>query len=208
MAVAAPELHVRTLADEDVAKGGVPRVAGPGEHHIHAVDLPGEQHAVAVIGQEGVLQLAEGLEVPRPAHADGGAVIAVAPCNVVLPVDLAHPGVIPVLPGGDLRVVAQEMDGVVLDLPVDAVPAEAGENVHTDGPAVAAEHAGEAVLVGDHRAVEYAVGPLDGVAADDGVAGKAPDRHVVSCGLLLPGDVFQFISNYFTHNRSSDLLCV
>ena len=69
---------------------------------------------------------------------------------------------------------------------MDAVLAESGEDIHTHGPAVTAEHTGEAVAERHNRAVEHAVGPLDGVASDDGVAGKAPDRHVVSCGLFLP----------------------
>ena len=94
------------------------------------------------------------------------------------------------------------MDGLVLDFPVNAVLAEAGEDVHAHRPAVAAEHTGEAVPEGDHRAVEHAVGPLDGMAADDGVAAVTPDGHDAVRRLGLPGQVFQFVSNDFAHSFS------
>ena len=202
VAVAAPEFHIRALADEHVSERRVAGVTGPGEHHIQPVDFPGEQYAVAVIGQEGVFKLVEGLEILRPAHADGGAVIPVAPGYVILPVHKAHPGVIPVLPGRHIRI-ALKMDRLVLNLPMDAVLAESGEDIHTHGPAVTAEHTGEAVAERHNRAVEHAVGPLDGVASDDGVAGIAPYGHMAVRRLRLPGEVFQLVSNNLAHKRDS-----
>ena len=54
-----------------------------------------------------------------------------------------------------------------------------------------------------HRAVEHAVGPLGGVAADDGVAGIAPYGHMAVRRLGLPGKVFQLVSNDLAHKRDS-----
>ena len=202
MAVAAPEFHVRALADEHVSERGVAGVAGPGEHHIQPVDFPGEQYAVAVIGQEGVFKLVEGPEILRPAHADGGAVIPVAPGYVILPVHKAHPGVVPVLPDRHIRITLK-MDRLVLNLPMDAVLAEAGEDIHTHGPAVTAEHTCESVLKRHDRTVKNTVGIFCCVASDDGVAGIAPYGHMAVRRLRLPGEVFQLVSNNLAHKRDS-----
>ena len=198
VAVLAPEHQVRALADEDVAEGGVAGIGGPGKHQVLVVYLPGEQQTVAVIGQEGVFQLVEGLEVLGPAHADGGAVVAVAPGDVVLAIQEADPGVIAVfLPGHIL--VALKNDGVITDVPVDAILGETHEDIHLDGAAVAAKNTGEAVTKGHHRAVEYTVGTLRGMAANNGVFGVAPHGHGITLGPVLPGDILEFVSNDPAH---------
>ena len=83
VAVAAPELHVRALAEEDVAEGRVAGVGGAGEHGIHAVYLPGEEDRVAVEGDEGIFNAGEGPEVPCLRHADGRAVEILAPDDII-----------------------------------------------------------------------------------------------------------------------------
>ena len=55
-AMLAPVDQIRAFAVEDVAKGRVPGIAGAAEHGVLAVDLAREQHAVAVVRQEGILQ--------------------------------------------------------------------------------------------------------------------------------------------------------
>ena len=147
----------------------------------------------------------EGLEVLGPGHADGGAVVAVAPVDVVLAVQIAHPGVIAVFLLGHF-LVALKHDGVVADVPVDAVLGKAHEDVHLDGAAVAAEHTGKAVAEGHHGGVKHAVGALVGVPADDGVLRVAPHGHGIALGTVLPGDVFQFVSDDLGH-RMISLFC-
>ncbi len=77
--------HVRALRVVDVAERGVSVVRWPAVHGVRAIDLAREEHAVAVEGQEGVVDLGEGLEVGRPADADGVVVSvgAVAPADPV-----------------------------------------------------------------------------------------------------------------------------
>ena len=108
MAMLAPEAHVGRLAVEDVAKGSMASVRGTREHGVVAINLLGEEYAVAVVRQESVLELMESHEVGSPGHADGRAVVAVAPGNVVLVLYLAHAGVVAVHPVAYLLVVALE----------------------------------------------------------------------------------------------------
>ena len=79
MAVSSPEFHIFTLADKDIAERCMAVVAWTAHHHVVAVDLSREQHAVTVEWKECVLKLNEFLEVIGVSNTDGRAVIAVAP---------------------------------------------------------------------------------------------------------------------------------
>ena len=117
-----------------------PLSLGPAEHGVLAVDPAREQDAVAVEGQEGVLELKWNvLEVVGVAHADGRAVIAVAPGHVVAVLDPADARVVAVFQIAEFRVVTDELDGVWVDLPGHAVVAETGVDVHLPRLVVAAE---------------------------------------------------------------------
>jgi hypothetical protein len=189
--VAAPEHQVGRLAVEDVAKGRVTRVAGSAEHGKVPIDLAGEEHAVAVVRQEGILQLVEGDEVVRPGHADGGSVIAVAPGDIVAAVDAAHAGVVTVHPLPYLGIVAREAEWLLADVPFHAVVAEAHMEHHAAVGVVAAEDAGKAVLEGYDGTVEDAVARRQQIARDDGV-GRAAPHHVSAVGRpLFPRHVGQ-----------------
>ena len=71
MAVTAPDLHIRTLAQEDITKGGVARVRRTAQQGVHAVDLAGEEHRIAVEGDERVLDADEFLEIGGLGDANG-----------------------------------------------------------------------------------------------------------------------------------------
>ena len=110
MAVAAPELHVRALAEKNVPEGGVARVGGPGQHDVHAVELTGEEHRVAVEGNEGIFQPGEGLEVLGLGQTDGGPVKVLAPHRVVGVLHLHQPGVVGVDGLGGIAVPVHKID--------------------------------------------------------------------------------------------------
>ena len=131
--------------------------------------LTREEHAVAVEGQVGVLHLMERLEIVRVAHADGRAVIAIAPRDVVAVLQPAQSRVVAVDELRDLRVVALELDRLVLDVPVDAVLALAKVEVHDTPRVINTEHTDKAALVRDDSAIEDAVGLRNQVARDDRV---------------------------------------
>ncbi len=190
-AVFPPVDHVRALADVDVAEWRVAVIARSAEHHVLAVDLAREQHAVAVEGQQRVLQEVELLEIVRVPDPDRRAVIAVAPGHVIAVLQPHHPRVVAVLELADFGIVAQPFDRVVIQLPADPVLAEASMQVHHAGAVVGAEDAGKGSLERNHGAVEDAVGGGDQVARNDRVAAVAPDDVETAGGLFLPGDVGQ-----------------
>ena len=157
VAVVAPELHVGRLAVEDVAEGSVAGVAGSAEHGVAAIDLPWEEHAVAVVGQEGVLHLVERLEVLGPGHADGRSVVAVAPGHPPTVVDAADARVIAIDPLADFLVITLKLQRFLVDVPVQTIVAEAHVERHAAVGVVAAKYAGIAFAEGYDSTVEDAV---------------------------------------------------
>src|SRR5690606_14775997 len=104
-----------------------------------------------------VLQEVEFTEIEGVPDPDGGAVIAVAPGDVVAILQPDNSRVVAVLEAADLRVGALPFDRLRIQLPGDAVLAEAPVQVHDPFFIVAAEDAREMALPGHHRAVEDAV---------------------------------------------------
>jgi len=198
--VSSPEFHIFTLADKDIAERCMAVVAWTAHHHVVAVDLSREQHAVTVEWKECVLKLNEFLEVIGVSNTDGRAVIAVAPGYIVFVVDFADTRVITVLSCQNLLVSALKFDRFILDLPVDTVFTSSNEDVHADGTAVAAEYTYVSVLERYDCAVEDTVGTFLLVTADDRVLIIAPYRHVLSCWFFLPRHIRQIVSDDFTHD--------
>ena len=97
-------------------------VGGTAQHGVEAIDLLGEKHAVAVEGEEGILTLIEGLEVEGVANADGGlALVAVAPGNPVAVFNPSDAGVVFIRAFDVVSVATFKFNGVVIDVPVNAV---------------------------------------------------------------------------------------
>ena len=186
-AVAAPVAHVGALAVKDVAKGRVARVAGTAQHGILAVDLSRKQHAVAVVGQKSIFQLVKCLEIVGIAHADRRPVVAIAPGHIVPVLDPADAGVILVFERLQLGVVGDELDGLGLDLPIDAILAAAAVDPHLALFVVHAKDPGKSILKGHDGAVEDAVRVRDQIAGDDRVAAGSPHHIVTACGLSSHG---------------------
>ena len=198
-AVASPVYHILALADKDIAEGGMPGVARAAHHHIAALNLTREKYTVTVVRQERILHLMERLEIIRPCNADGGSVVAVAPGHIVFAVHIAYTGVIAVFTGCDFRVIPYQMNRGILNIPVQTVLAEACENIHADGQAVAAEYAGKAILERHNGAVEHAVGTGVAVTTDDGVCIIAPERGAGVCRRFLPRNIGQCAADDFSH---------
>ena len=196
VAVHAPELHVRALAEPDVAEGGVPAVRGSGQQLIAPVHPPGEQHRVAVEGDEGILQAREGLEIGGLRHADGRAVVVLAPHGVPGVLHLHQPRVVGVAGHQRRAALVREGHGRVLDVPVDAVGAAAQVDQRDAVGALAAEQGDEPALIGRGGGVEHPRHPGQRIAADDGILAVAPDGGVVAVvrGAILPGDVRQALT--------------
>ena len=204
MAVAAPELHVGALAQEDVPKGGVARVGGAAEHDVHAVDLAGKQHRVAVEGNEGILKPGKGLEIGGLGQADGRAVKVLAPDDVIGVLHLDQAGVVGVDRHGGLALFVHEGDLLGVEGPMDAVGAAAQVDVGDAVGLLAPEHADVGAFVGHDGAVEDARHAGQGVAPDDRVIAVAPQRGGAAGGFVLPGDVGQVAAQKggFAHKAS------
>ena len=91
------------------------------------------------------------------------------------------------------------MNRGILNIPVQTVLAEACENIHADGQAVAAEYAGKAILERHNGAVEHAVGTGVAVTTDDGVCIIAPERGAGVCRRFLPRNIGQCAADDFSH---------
>ena len=101
------------------AERRVARVARTRKHGVAAADFAGEEHAVAVVGQKGVFELVERLEIVGPGDADSGvAMIAVAPGDVVFVLDFDDTRVVAVDPGADLGIGPLQADVLFEDVPL------------------------------------------------------------------------------------------
>ena len=158
MAMFAPVYQVRRFAIEDVSEGGMSRVARATEHGKVAIDLLGEHHTVAIVGQERIFQLVEGLEIKCVGHANGRSMIAVTPGDVVAVVNQAHARVVTVHPFTNLLVVAFKTQRLFVDVPFHAVIAETDVQYHASVGVVAAEHTSVAVFERYYGTVENTVG--------------------------------------------------
>src|ERR1019366_6687896 len=193
MAVSAPKAKIGALAVEDIAERCVPVVRRPGQHGKAPVDLAWEKHPVAVERKVGVLHLVKGLKIISPGHADGGAVVPVAPRHVVAVVYADDPWVVSVNELADLGVFTGECQRLNGDLPFETVVGEAHMQLHPPCPVVAAEHSRKAALIGDNSTVEDAVRGRDQVPRYDGVLRVPPDRSGCSCRTVFPGNVRYFL---------------
>ena len=197
MAVTTPELHIRALAQEDVTKGRVAAVRGAAQQGVQAVDLPGEEHGVAVEGDEGVLDADKGLEVGGFGDADGRTVEVLTPDDVVGILYLHQTGIVGVHRHKRLALFVDEGDLVLAKVPVDAVLAASQIDVGDAVDLLPAEHTDELALVGDDRTVEDAGYPFHRIAVDDGVLAVPPHRGGNIGRLFLPGDVGQCVAEHF-----------
>ena len=157
-AMLAPVLHVRAVADVDIAKRRMAVVARAAQHGEPAVNLFREEHAVAVERQKGVLALEEIHEIERVADADRGAMVTVAPRDPVAVFDPRHARVVFIIRVDHLRIARLELDRLMVDIPMDSVLAKTGKDIHLHRTVVATEHACEAILEGHYGAVEDTIG--------------------------------------------------
>ena len=191
MSVMSPEFHVLTEADENITKRSMSCITGSREQRVHTIDLLREQHTIPVIGKECILQLYEFLEIIGIGYADRRSMIAVTPCDIISVLQEADPRIITVFPVKDLLIRSLEMDRLILDLPVNAVPASSCKNIHTDRSAVTTEYPCKAILKRNYRTVKNTVGNLISVSSDNRIFAVAPYRHGISFRLVLPWNIWQ-----------------
>lgn len=121
VAVVAIVLQIRGRAEEDIAKGGMARIAGPGKQQEFAIDLSWEQDSVPVEGDEGVLVAGETLEILGGRQADRRPIEIPAPKDVIGLFDFHEAWVIGIKRLVRLACFIHEMDGLIVELPAEAI---------------------------------------------------------------------------------------
>ena len=189
MTVTAPVLEVGRFAVEDITERRVTIVAGAAKHSEVAIQLTGEEHTITVEGQEGILQLVEGLKVEGIGDTDRRTMVAITPSDIVAVFDEDDTRVVAIDPLTDLLVFAFEGQRLGIDIPVDRVIAEADVQTHTAIRIVAAEYPCIAFAEANNSAIEDAIGGRQQVAWDDGVGTVAPDDILTAFGTIFPRHV-------------------
>ena len=197
VAVMSPMNEVRALAIEDIPKTGMTCIAGSTVHGILAADLSGKQHAIAVIGQEGVFHLVKGIKVVGISNSYGGTVVAVAPGYIISIFQPANSRVIAVLKCSDLSILTVKLDALRLNFPIEAILASAGMDLHIPCGVVATEDSRESPFKRHHRTVEYAVRIGNSFPGNDRILCGSPEDVLVVFRTVFPGNVRQRLSNEF-----------
>ena len=187
--VLSPMDHVRALAEVDVTEWRVAVVARAAEHDKLILDLAREEHAIAVERQQRIFQEREFLEIEGIADPNRGAVVAIAPGNIIAILEPENSRVISVLEGADLRIITFPLDRVIVKFPMDAIVAKTAVEINIPFFIVTAENTRELPIEWDDGAVEDAVRGRDQVAGNDRVCIVPPDNITVAGRSLLPGNI-------------------
>jgi len=201
MPVAAPVNHVGALAVEDVSKGSVAVVARPAQHCKLSFDLPREEDPVSVEGKECVLKLIKSLEIVSVANAYGRPVITVAPGYVESVFQEDDSGIVSVNESADFRVFGIKFDSLLIYVPRESVFASSRVKLHDKLFRIYTEYSPEFIFVGYDSTVEDAVCASHRFPCDEGVFRVSPDRFEIIFGSLLPGEIFEFMSEYCDRQR-------
>ena len=188
-AVLSPVDQVGATAEVDIAEWGVPVITRAAKHDVLPIDPAWKKNPIAVERQQGIFQEVKLFEIESVSDANRWTMVSIAPANVIAVFQPEHAWVIAVLELSKLRVSVDPVNGLVIQLPMDAILRETAVQVHVTLFIVTAEDTGILAFEWHNCAVKYAVGGWDLVARDDGVGAVTPD-HVCAAGWsFLPGDI-------------------
>lgn len=139
----------------------------------------------------------EGLEVSCPCNADGRAVIAVTPGNIVLVFYLHNAGIVAVHPFANLRNVAVKFDSFRIDVPMNTVFREAGVKGHATVFVVAAENSGKSAIERYNSRVEDAVAVWQKIPWNYGICAVSPHWGIAASRSFFPRNIRKSLTNYF-----------
>ena len=133
MAVFAPVQHIRALGQEDVTERCVAAVAWTGQHHEVAVDFSREENGISVEWKEWILHTYEGFKIFCFCHSDGCTVEVLAPDDVVGIFYFYKTRVICVNRHERFAFFVNELDFVLIEIPVDRIFASSKVDVGATG---------------------------------------------------------------------------
>jgi hypothetical protein len=167
-------------------------IAGTAQHGIFAINLLGKKYPVPVEGKKGIFTLEEFLEVESVGNPDGRTVISITPGYPVPVLYISNPRVIFVIRLDHPCIACLHLNGLMINLPVDAILAEPGIDIHLHCFVVTAEYTRKSLPEGDYGTIEDAVGGGDLIPPDDRVPGIAPN--------YISRSLWSFFPGYFCHS--------
>lgn len=189
MPVSAPVDEVGTFARENIAEWGVSGIRWTTEHEEFPVDFFWEKDAVAVVGEEGVFELFKGLEVLGSGETNGGAVVSVAPSDVIGSVYFGDAGIVSVFHPADFFVFAKKVDRLGIEVKVEAVATAADMQMRNAIHPFGTEDANESAIPGNNGRIVDSGDAGQGAAADERIGIIAPEDIVAAVGAGLPGNI-------------------
>ena len=147
------------------------RIARAAEHRVFSVDFTGEKHTVAVEGKECIFLLDKCFEVACHGDSDRRLFMeTVAPGDPVVAADPADARIVTVFK----RKSALKLNGIFLNLPMNAVGGKTCMQALDTAGIVHAEYAGISIFEWYDCTVENAVGIPDIAGENDRVSAVTP----------------------------------
>ena len=198
MAVFAPVQHIRALGQEDVTERCVAAVAWTGQHHEVAVNFSREENGISVEWKEWILHTYEGFKIFCFCHSDGCTVEVLAPDDVVGIFYFYKTRVICVNRHERFAFFVNELDFVLIEIPVDRIFASSKVDVRDSVCLLTTEYSDELVAVRHNGAVEDSCYFLHRISSDNRILAVSPYRCTGKLSrAFLPWHIFDSISNNF-----------
>ena len=191
-----PKFEIGRFAIENVTESSVSRVGRTRKHGKTTIDFLGEEHTIAVVGQEGILQLVEGHKVIGPSQANSRSVMIVAPRHIVAAINLSHTRVVAIAPLCHFGSCTFKLDGIGIHVPLQAIFGESHMKSHAAVLVVHAEHTCITVFERNYSRVENTVAVGQEITRNHGVCRKSPQNIIARFGTILPGHIGERCSNY------------
>ena len=196
MTMASPKFEIGRLTIEDVTESSVSRVGRTRKHGKTAIDFLGEEHTIAVVGQEGILQLVEGHKVIGPSQANSRSMMIVAPRHIVAAINLSHTRVVAIAPLCHFGSSTFKLDGIGIHVPLQAIFGKTHVEGHAAVFVVHAEHTCISFLKRHYCGVENTVAVGQEVTRNHRVCGISPQNIIARFGTILPGHIGERCSLY------------
>ncbi len=195
-AMPSPVTEVRALTVKDVSKGSMTGITGPREHRVFSLDSAGEQNAVAIVGQERIVELMEGFEIVCIGHSNRRTVIAIAPRHIKAVLQPTDAWIIAILEASSIRILCDKGNGLGLNAPLPSIITAPCMQTHMSASIVATKDAGKAVMERYYGTIKDAIGAWNEIPGDYGVVGAAPQNLAAARRSILPRDITNWRTSY------------
>jgi len=155
--VSPPVDEILALRKENVPERSVTPIAGAAQEHVTSTNPTREKDAVAIVGQQRVLNHGEGLEVVGISETDRRSMIAIAPRDVVAIFDPHDARVVTVLGFADVMIGNIPFNRSWVDVPIEPILTDSSVESHLALTIVASEYPREPISELNRSRVEDGV---------------------------------------------------